>query len=65
MAARPPIGGHARRRDGPWRRRHGASCGAWREKAQMNPRVRARAPKPVLFDQNPRVAVRCKWTPHV
>jgi hypothetical protein len=38
---------------------------AWREKAQMNPRVRARAPKPVLFGRNLRVAVECRWTAHV
>jgi hypothetical protein len=43
-AARPPIGGRAHRREDPWRCRRGASCGARREEARMNPRVRARAP---------------------
>jgi hypothetical protein len=43
----------------------GCGVAAWREKAQMNPRVRARAPKPVLFSRNPRVAVGYRWTAHV
>jgi hypothetical protein len=38
---------------------------ARREKAQINPRVRARAPKPVLFGRNPRVAVGFRWMAHV
>jgi hypothetical protein len=37
---------------------------AHREKAQMNPRICARAPKPVLFGWNPRVAVGRRWTTH-
>jgi hypothetical protein len=47
--------------------RSAAGCGvtARREKAQMNPSVHVRAPKPVLFGRNPRVAVRCRWTAHV
>jgi hypothetical protein len=37
---------------------------ARREMAQMNPRVRARAPKPVLFGRNPHIAVGLRWTAH-
>jgi hypothetical protein len=65
MAARPPIGGHACRREGPRRCHHGASCSMARhEEDRMNPRVRVRALTVFLFGRIPRVAVGCRWTAH-